>query len=156
MLIIVILIMLVGANTVLCRYLNAYSDRYNGLSMSTLANYVTGLATAFAVLLIFGDSTAVLSVGALSFRKVMMFLGGFFGVALVELCIYITPRLPAFLGTVLIFVSQLAAGLAIDYILSGSISVGKMLGGALVLLGLAHYTWVGRRTAASCRCEPVK
>ena len=33
---------LVGANTVLCRYLNAMYAKRNGLSMGTLINYITG------------------------------------------------------------------------------------------------------------------
>jgi bacterial/archaeal transporter family-2 protein len=138
----------VGANTVLCRYLNAAYAKRNGLSMATLMNYITGLCTALIVLFILGEPAAMQPVGALSFRKVMMFLGGAFGVALVQLLIYITPRIPAFLGAVLVFISQLGTGLALDYALTGVISVGKLLGGLLVMLGLAHYSWVNRAPAA--------
>ena len=140
---------LVGANTVLCRYLNSMYARRNGLSMGTLINYITGLTASLVVLLIVGDPAAVQTVGVLDFRKVMMFLGGAFGVALVQILIYITPRMPAFLGTVLVFISQLGAGLLLDYWMTGTFSLGKFIGGAMVLLGLAHYAWVGRKAAAS-------
>ncbi len=138
----------VGANTVLCRYLNAAYAKYNGLSMATLMNYITGLTAALIVLFIMGEPAAMQPIGALSFRKVMMFLGGAFGVAMVQLLIYITPRIPAFLGSVLIFISQLGTGLALDYAFTGVVGTGKLLGGLLVVLGLAHYSWVNRAPAA--------
>ncbi|MDD3213517.1 MAG: DMT family transporter, partial [Eubacteriales bacterium] len=129
------LAVLVGANTVLCRYLNAIYAKRNGLSMGTLINYITGLATALLVLLVFGDPMAVQPIGALSLRKIMMFLGGAVGVVMIQILIYITPRMPAFLGTMMIFISQLGAGLALDYAFTGTLSLSKLLGGILVLLG---------------------
>ena len=68
--------------------------------------------------------------------------------AMVQLLIYITPRIPAFLGSVLIFISQLGTGLALDYAFTGIVGTGKLLGGLLVVLGLAHYSWVNRAPAA--------
>jgi bacterial/archaeal transporter family-2 protein len=144
----------VGANTVLCRYLNAAYAKHNGLSMATLMNYLTGLTTALIVLFIMGEPAAIQSIGTLSLRKIMMFLGGAFGVALVQLLIYITPRIPAFLGAVLVFISQLGTGLALDYAFTGVIGMGKLLGGLLVMLGLAHYTWVNRAPAAQPKSIP--
>lgn len=146
MLLIAVLAVLVGANTVLCRYLNAIYAQRNGLNMGTLINYITGLVTALMVLLVFGDPMAPQPVGALTFRTVMMFLGGALGVAMIQILIYITPRMPAFWGTVMIFISQLGAGLVLDYTLSGTFSLGKLLGGLMVLLGLWHYAWVGKRS----------
>lgn len=138
---------LVGANTVVCRYLNAMYARHNTLPMGTLANYVTGLTTALVALLIMGEPAAPAPVGALTFRTVAMFLGGAVGVGLIQISIYITPRMPAFWATLLIFLSQLGTGLVLDFALTGAFGVTKLLGGLLVLLGLCHYAWVGRRDA---------
>ncbi len=143
---------LVGANTVVCRYLNALYARRNGLPMGTLANYVTGLVTALLVLLVMGEPAAIKPLGALTFRTVAMFLGGALGVGLIQTTIYITPRLPAFLSTLLIFVSQLGTGLLLDFLLTGSFTVAKLLGGLLVMLGLWHYGFVDRRAAAKANC----
>lgn len=139
--------MLVGANTVVSRYLNTLYARRNGLPMGTLANYVTGLLTALLAMWALGGAENVQPVGALTFRTVMMFLGGTLGVALIQIFIYITPRLPAFASTLLIFVSQLTAGLVLDTWLTGVFSPAKLLGGALVAAGLAHYSWVSVRAA---------
>jgi bacterial/archaeal transporter family-2 protein len=142
MTLIVIAAVLVGANTVLCRYLNSLYAKYNGLSMGTLANYVTGLVTSLIVLLILGDPASVLPVGSLTLRKGMMFLGGAFGVGMIQLFIYVTPRMPAVQSTILIFASQLGFGLVLDALLSGAFSLGRLLGVLMVLLGLGHYVWV--------------
>ena len=139
---------LVGANTVLCRYLNACYAKRNGLPMGTLANYVTGLATSLLVLLAMGEPMVFQPIGAVTFRTVAMFLGGAVGVGLIQLTIYITPRLPAFLATLLIFLSQLCFGLGLDYILTGAFSLGKLVGGVMVLCGLAHYAWINKAAAA--------
>lgn len=139
---------LVGANTVLCRYLNTVSARSNGLGMSTLANYVTGLATSLAALLLMGDPAPIAPLGALTFRTVAMFLGGAVGVGLIQISIFITPRMPAFSATLLIFLSQLGMGLALDFLMTGAFSPGKLFGGVMVLAGLWHYGWVETRKNA--------
>jgi transporter family-2 protein len=139
---------LVGANTVVCRYLNTLYASRNGLPMGTLANYVTGFLASLLVLLAVGEPAAPVPVGPLTFRTGAMFLGGAVGVALIQLSIYITPRLPAFVSTLLIFVSQLSAGLLLDFVLTGAFSPAKLLGGLLVMVGLWHFSRVGRRAGA--------
>ena len=139
---------LVGANTVVCRYLNTLYAKHNGLPMGTLANYVTGLLTSLVVLLVMGEPASAQPLSQITFRTVAMFLGGAVGVGMIQISIYITPRMPAFLATLLIFLSQLGVGLALDFVLTGDFSLGKLLGGLMVLLGLCHYTWVDRRMAA--------
>lgn len=139
---------LVGANTVVARYLNSIYARHNGLPMGTLANYVTGLATSLLILLLMGEPASFQPIAQVTFRTVAMFLGGAVGVGLIQLSIYITPRMPAFLATLLIFLSQLGVGLALDFVLTGDFSLGKLLGGMMVLLGLLHYAWTGKRDAA--------
>ncbi|MDD3411617.1 MAG: DMT family transporter [Eubacteriales bacterium] len=142
----IFLAILVGANTVVSRYLNAQNAAHNGLSMSTLCNYVTGLAASLIVLLISRENAVLApqNIGAL--RTVMMWLGGAVGVACVYICMYIVPRMPAFQSTLLLFVGQLGAALLLDYAFLGEFSVGRLLGVALVLAGLCHYQWVSRKT----------
>ena len=138
---------LTGANTVICRYLNAAFARHNGLSMGTLANYATGLITSLVVLLCMGEAIGFAPLQTAGLRTVMMFLGGAVGVAVVQLLIYVTPRMPALLSSMLLFVSQLGAGIVLDAVLTGAFSRGKLIGGLMVLAGLWHYQWVARRAA---------
>lgn len=142
----VFIAILVGANIVLSRYLNALYAQHNGLSMGTLANYATGLITSLIALLVMGEPSAITLPAQATFRTVVMFLGGLVGVVMVQTSIYITPRLPALMMTLLMIISQLGTGLLLDWLLTGVFSPGKLLGGALVLLGLWHYAWVGRRS----------
>ncbi len=136
---------LVGANTVVCRYLNTIFSHRNGLAMGTLANYVTGTLGALLVLLILGEPAAVKPIGALTVRTAAMFLGGAVGAVFVRLSIYITSRMSAFVSTLLIFISQLGTGLLLDFLLTGTFSAVKLLGGVLVMLGLWHFGWAGGR-----------
>ena len=146
----------VGANTVLCRYLNAMYAKRNGLSMGTLINYVTGLAVSLLVLLLLGDPFAIQPIGTLTPRTAMMFLGGTFGVGMMQLFIYITPRLPAFHSTIVIFSCQLGGGMMLDIFLYHTFSLSKLLGVLLVLLGLVHYMWVSNRSGKKQRpASPV-
>ncbi|NLI21985.1 MAG: EamA-like transporter family protein [Clostridiales bacterium] len=142
---------LVGANTVISRYLNALYARHNSLPMGTLLNYLTGLGTSLLALAALGAPADAQPLGVLTFRSVSMFLGGAVGVVLIRLTIYLTPRLSAFQATLLIFLGQLGGGLMLDYLLTGVFSPGKLLGGALVLLGLAQYARTNARPAETPR-----
>lgn len=142
-----LLALLLGVNVVVSRYLNTVYARYNGVAMGAVANYATGLLTALAVLLAIGEPLFLHPLGALTLRKAAMFLGGAVGMVMVQMTIYITPRLPAFLSTLLLFVSQLGTGVALDWLMTGTCSPRKMLGAALVMLGLTHYALVERNAA---------
>ncbi len=142
--IMVLVAILTGVNIVLCRFLNAGSAQRNGLSMSTLMNYVVGLFTSLLVLWISAEAGGFrLPWDGIS--SLPVYLGGTVGVATILLSNYLTPRLPAFLLTLLIFIAQLLSALALDYLLAGDFSIGKLLGGLLVLLGLWHYQWVHKK-----------
>ena len=132
-------------NTVASRYLNTVFSSRNGIAMGTLANYATGTLGALAVLLALGEPAAVKPLGTITFRTAAMFLGGAVGVVFVQMSIYITSRMPAFVSTLLIFISQLGTGLLLDFLLTGAFNAAKLLGGLLVMLGLWHFSRVSRR-----------
>ncbi|MED1370878.1 EamA-like transporter family protein, partial [Bacillus paranthracis] len=56
----------------------------------------------------------------------------------------ITPKISAFYLTLLIFIGQLFAGTIIDFILSHELSMGKIVGGIFVLIGLTYNLLVDR------------
>lgn len=148
----IFLAILTGVNIVVARFLNAGSAQRSTLSMSTLLNYVTGLVTSLVALWLSGEVLGLAAGESAPFYP-LMYLGGAFGVAAVLLSNYLTPRLPAFLLTLLIFVAQLLTGLVLDYVLLGDFSLGKLLGGVFVLLGLWHYQSVHRRVEAKVAAE---
>lgn len=128
---------LAGASIVLGRMLNAGLSAHIGPYRSTFYNYVTGLLLSLALLLLSGEALPALSLPS-SFRQYAMYTGGLLGVMVVMISNIITPRMSAFLLTLLIFISQLVSGVAIDALAGTPVSAGKIAGGALVLLGVLY------------------
>ena len=134
----VFLAALAGVNIVITRFLNAECAKRNSLSVGTLFNYIAGLFTSILVLVFSGE------IGG--FRPALQtaagflpYLGGTVGVITLLLSNYLTPRLPAFLLALLIFISQLLTALMLDFFIAGELSAGKLIGGLLVFAGLWHY-----------------
>ena len=73
-----------------------------------------------------------------TFRQYAMYTGGLLGVIVVLISNIITPRMSAFLLTLIIFVSQLVSGIVIDALTGTPVSIGKLIGGALVLFGVLY------------------
>lgn len=149
---------LAGVNIVFSRFLNSGNAEKNGLSMSTLMNYITGLVTSLIVLLLVREPGSFLKLPAFGVSSVLMFLGGTVGVITILLSNHLTPRMPAFLMTLLIFISQLLTALVLDYWLRGAFSLGRLAGGLLVLAGLWHYQRVHNQSdlAKAKKAEPAK
>ena len=132
---------LAGVNIVFTRFLNAECAKKNSLSVGTLFNYITGLLTSIIVLILSGEPGGFRSDLQTS-ASLFIYLGGTVGVMTLLLSNYLTPRLPAFLLTLLIFISQLLTALLLDFVITGELSMGKLIGGLLVFVGLWHYGWV--------------
>ncbi len=145
---IVFLAILAGVSIVVSRFLNAGSADKNGLSVSTLMNYLTGLAVSLIVLTLARESGGFQPKAHDTFNP-LIYSGGLVGVVTVFLSSYLARRLPAFLMTLLIFIAQLLTALALDYLLTGQFSLMKLLGGLLVLGGLWHYQWIHKRYEAT-------
>lgn len=138
---------LAGCNIVITRFFNAGSSQQNGLSMSTLMNYITGLFTSLLVLWFSGEKNT--STLTLPFHvNPLIYLGGTVGVITLLISNHITPRMPAFLLTLLIFLSQLLTALLLDFFFFGNFSAGKLFGGLLVLVGLWHYQFIHQRRSS--------
>ncbi len=150
-----VLAIMAGMNIVLTRQLNSECGKRNGLYMSTLLNYATGLATALLVLLIMGRPTAAAE-SPDGFRLVLMYFGGAIGMMIILLCNYLTPKLPALLLTLLFFVAQLATAILLDAWLDGSFSPGQLVGGLLVMLGLLFYQYAEKRTSKQVKQQPTE
>ena len=134
----VVLAVLAGMNIVLTRQLNAESGVRNGVCMSTLLNYATGLITSLLALLVLGRPAAAAAAPE-GFRLALMYFGGMVGVVIILMCNYLTPKLPALLLTLLFFVAQLTTAILLDAWLDGRFAPGQLAGGALVMLGLLCY-----------------
>ena len=128
---------LAGVSIVIARIINANLAVKIGIFQGTFFNYITGLFFSFIFLLFSGESLHVYST-TLQSIPFAVYLGGIVGVIVIVLSNYITPKISSFYLTLLIFVGQLFMGVVIDFFTSNDVSIGKIIGGFLVLLGLTY------------------
>jgi bacterial/archaeal transporter family-2 protein len=135
MLIAIAVSFLSGITRTVSRMVNAQLSERIGPFQSTFYNYVLGLICSVLILLL---SREPLPVSALTSGQIpaWAYFGGVVGVLFVVLSNLTAPKISAFSMTLLIFVGQIATGIAIDVFVHQQFSLGKIAGGALILAGL--------------------
>lgn len=128
-----VLSLLSGVTMIGSRMANAALATRSGVGYSTVMNYVTGLAGS---LLIFACLGFRMAQGFPAPGQPMwIYLGGALGALGIMMCNLAAPRLPALQFSVISFVGQIFAGMAIDA-MSGRFSLGTLTGGLLVACGM--------------------
>ena len=124
-----------GAIVVISRILNTRLSEKVGLMGSTFFNYLTGLLSALLLFAIVKDKFTLNS-----FYNIPLwaYLGGVLGIAVVILSSIVTTKMSTFYITLIIFIGQLFTGIIIDCITTKTIPFAKIIGGLLVVLGLAY------------------
>lgn len=141
-----ILAFIAGVSIVVARIINANLGDKIGVFSSTFFNYVVGLVLSIIILLFTKEVT---SLPHLSLSKVpfLGYWGGFLGVMVVSLSSFVAPRISTFYMTLFCFLGQLFVGIIIDYITFGTLSLGKIIGGILVLLGLIYNLFIDKKAS---------
>lgn len=145
MLLIILVSVAAGITNVMGRNLNLILANEIGLFQGTFFNYITGLLFSTAFLVLSGEFFKLSSVCSESL-PFYAYLGGLIGVIIVALSSFAAAKLSSFYLTLMMFIGQLFAGILIDYFTVGIISKGKIIGGLLVVLGLAYNLFVDRKT----------
>lgn len=70
--------------------------------------------------------------------QMWMFAGGFLGILILSMCNYAIPRMTAVYATLFIMVGQLVTGNIMEYIMTGNISMKKILGCIFILTGVVY------------------
>ncbi|WP_294378314.1 DMT family transporter [uncultured Clostridium sp.] len=135
----ILLSILTGVIIVLSRILNARLTDEIGLIESSYFNYLTGAVTSIILFLIMGEKFTFSSLGNVPFYG---YLGGMLGVIIVILNSVVTPKISAFYVVLLVFTGQLFTGVIIDWIVSGNLSLSKIIGGLIVVAGLSYNLWI--------------
>ncbi len=118
----------------IARITNARLSHVAGPHYSSLMNYIVGFTGAVILFLVMGmPVNRPIDPSELSF---IAYLGGIMGLGSVYLSNYLTPKVSAIQFTLLLFLGQLFSGLLIDFFLEGTFSMGKTLGGFLVMVGM--------------------
>lgn len=138
-----IISILAGATVVLGRILNARLAEKIGTIQATVINYVVGIFFSVLILLIAGRGFHL--VRPETAIPVWAYLGGIMGVIIIMVSNYTTPRVPAFYLTLLVFLGQLALGLAIDWWISKEFSYLKVIGSLFVIGGFTYNLLLDRK-----------
>lgn len=126
---------LAGVSIVVARIINANLANRIGLFQGTVFNYLTGVLFSLIFLLF---SKEMLSLGNIDWESIPIwaYLGGVVSIAVVVLSSYVTPKISVFYQTLFVFIGQLFVGIIVDFIVLNQLSIGKVIGGILVLVGL--------------------
>lgn len=144
MLIAIVVAIAAGACIIIARNINSILAEKEGLMTSTFFNYATGFSLSAVFLLISSESIKQ-SYNLLGIVPPWAYLGGLLGVVVVAISNIVTSKISAFYMSLIIFVGQLFTGIIIDYFALGLISIGKVLGGLLVVAGLIYNLYVDRK-----------
>ena len=142
----IILALASGLTNVLGRIINSNLANKIGILPGTFYNYITGLI-ASTVFFMFSSNTIRYSADKFLGLPVYAYIGGAIGVVVVAISSYVTPKISALYATVLLFIGQLFAGIIVDYFTLHVVSIGKVIGGVLVLLGLVYNVFVDKQDA---------
>ena len=135
-----------GVTTVVARIVNSHLAGKIGLLQGTFYNYVMGILSA-SIILLFSNEVNQLSSLDFSSIPVKAYFGGIFGIAVVVLSSYVTPRISVFYQTLFVFIGQIFVGIIVDYFVLNQLSVGKIIGGILVLFGLLYNLMIDKKDA---------
>lgn len=124
-----------GTSRTVSRMANAQLSERIGPFQSTFYNYVLGLICSVLALVL---SREPLPVSALTTGQIpaWAYFGGVVGVLFVVLANLTAPKISAFTMTVLIFGGQIGTGIVIDVVVHQQLSIGRIVGGMLILAGL--------------------
>ena len=122
-----------GFTMIFARLANARLSVRCGVGYATVMNYITGLGGSLIVFACLGFrlATPFPAPG----QSPAVYLGGALGALGIFMINVVTPRLPTLQLSMIIFVGQIFAGMALDA-LAGRFSLGTLVGGALVAAGL--------------------
>lgn len=131
---IILLTILSGFTVLLTIIMLANINRRIGLMPTTFINFLSGTIGAFIMLII----TNQLNFSILKSIPPYLYLSSFFVIGITMLNGTIINKIPAVYTTILVFIGQLVTGMIIDYFRYQIFSIGDLIGGLVILVGLAY------------------
>lgn len=125
---------LTGVTIVISRTVNAKLSEHTSPHTSTLMNYIVGLLVSLLLMFLMKENLP--SYSALSKQSPYIYLGGALGVIGIFVANIITYRISSYKLTLLLFISQLFAGIIIDNFIYNIFSTGKLIGGLCIFIGI--------------------
>lgn len=125
---------LAGATIVASRTINAGLADAGTVLQSTFYNYFVGIIVCTPIWLLAAQSEP--SLFEVGLQNPLAYTGGLFGVIIICILNFTVSKIPSYYMTLLTFVGQVFAGIAIDCIITQSFSQQNLIGGLLVGTGL--------------------
>lgn len=142
-----ILAFICGGLTIVSIIINANLGQKLGAFQGGLVNYTVGLTVTLIImtLLVITGNFQMNNFNGIPFYA---YLGGVVGVMVVVASNLVIPKIPAVYSTVLIFIGQIFTGIFIDYLTAGNISIGKILGGLIIIGGIFYNSYTDKSSLA--------
>jgi len=140
----ILIAILAGVSIVVARIINSNLAIKIGIFQGTFYNYVIGLVFSFLFLYLKNEPLTIANASIKS-MPLWAYLGGLTGVLVIVLSSYLTPKISAFYFTLLMFLGQLFVGIIIDYFTLNILSLGKIIGGFSVLIGLSYNLQIDKK-----------
>jgi transporter family-2 protein len=129
-----------GALTLVSMITNSNLSKYVGTAQSTLVNFASGLIVSI-ILYFFWNKQAFQFINF----PLWALLGGFLGVFIVIISNIVIPKIPTIYTTLLIFIGQLLTGILIDFLLTKTFNIYKLIGASLIVIGLFYNFMVDKK-----------
>ena len=142
----ILIAILSGVTIVISRIVNANLADKMGLFQSTFYNFLTGLLFSSLILFFANENFDLQAITSTSV-PFYAYIGGIIGIFSISLSNYVAPKISAFYMTLLIFIGQIGIGIFIDYLASNEVSIGKIIGGILVAIGLSYNLSIDKKSA---------
>lgn len=139
----IVLAIICGGLTIVSIIINANLGQKLGVFQGGFVNYVMGLSVTLIIIALL-RLTGNFQIDSFTGIPFYAYLGGFVGVMVVVASNIVIPKIPAVYSTVLIFIGQIFTGLFIDYIRIGNISIGKIVGGLIIIGGIMYNSYVDK------------
>ncbi len=125
-----------GLLNVVNKMVNVRAGQCLGTANGALINYIEASIIAFCMIFVSGNG---MELDFSHIRQVppVFYLGSICGLVAMVFLIIGTEKSGAMLSTILMLVGQLGMAVALDYVFFGSISLQKILGIFLVVVGIA-------------------
>lgn len=133
-----------GIFVILSLIFNSQLSQRVGIFHGVRRNYLVGLACTLIVLFYSDFSLPEVTRSLSSINPLFLVGGGFIGVLVVAGSNFVLPKIPVVYTTILIFGGQAVAGNVIDYIISGEVSLRKIIGTLVIVAGLLVNTLLDR------------
>lgn len=142
----ILIAILSGVTIVISRIVNANLADKMGLFQSTFYNFLTGLLFSSLILFFANENFDLQAITSTSV-PLYAYIGGIIGIFSISLSNYVAPKISAFYMTLLIFIGQIGIGIFIDYLVSNEVSIGKIIGGILVAIGLSYNLSIDKKSS---------